>query len=32
MALFADAIALQGIAKLNLLRINQILYLADYMV
>ncbi len=32
MALFADAMALQGIAKLNLLGINEMLYLTDYLM
>ncbi|MEH2181672.1 hypothetical protein [Nostoc sp.] len=32
MALFADALALQGMTKFNLLRINEMLYLTDYVV
>ncbi|MEH2079542.1 MAG: hypothetical protein V7K89_05865 [Nostoc sp.] len=32
LALFAEALALQGMTKFNLLRINEMLYLADYVV
>ncbi len=32
MALFANTMPLQGMAKFNLLQINEMLYLADYVV